>query len=215
MCSFWNDHHSLFVYYETIKRELNKNWEIYTSRLHWVVWGLSDMSGLPAMLRKTTFKLIFIGDSYSDTSEVLLEETKDHLSVLSRLCCNEDTPWCCNGEKLVGVENFPVDTGRCTGSRGMGFSSSNGRWHLQRSNSWHGQHDHHGDQPRDCLLTCLRDYRCASDGTDGTCLLTSHHFQEMMDEDFKKAYRETCLCRTYFNNRLFREDLQVVWERSA
>jgi hypothetical protein len=49
---------------------------------------------------------------------------------------------------LVGGDNFPFDTGRCTGPRGMGFSS-NGRWHLQRPNSWHGQHDHHGDQPGD------------------------------------------------------------------
>jgi hypothetical protein len=25
------------------------------------------------------------------------------------------------------------------------------------------------------LITCLRGCRCSSDGTDGTCLLTSHH----------------------------------------
>ncbi len=36
------------------------------------------------------------------------------------------------------------------------------------------------------LFTCLRDCRHASDGTDGTCLLTSHHLQEMMDEDLEK-----------------------------
>ena len=36
------------------------------------------------------------------------------------------------------------------------------------------------------LFTCLRGCRCASDGTDGTCLLTSHHLQEMMDEDLEK-----------------------------
>jgi hypothetical protein len=60
-----------------------------------------------------------------------------------------------NGEKLVGGENFPVDTGRCTGPRGMGFSSSNGRWHLQRSNDWHGQHDHHGAQPGDGLVSAV------------------------------------------------------------
>ncbi len=36
------------------------------------------------------------------------------------------------------------------------------------------------------LFTCLRGCRRASDGTDGTCLLTSHHLQEMMDEDLEK-----------------------------
>ncbi len=35
------------------------------------------------------------------------------------------------------------------------------------------------------LFTCLRGCRRASDGTDGTCLLTSHHLQEMMDEDLE------------------------------
>jgi hypothetical protein len=37
------------------------------------------------------------------------------------------------------------------------------------------------------LFTCLRDCRRASDGTDGTCLLTSHHLQEMIDEDLEKS----------------------------
>ena len=37
------------------------------------------------------------------------------------------------------------------------------------------------------LFTCLRGCRRASDGTkNGTCLLTSHHLQEMMDEDLEK-----------------------------
>jgi hypothetical protein len=36
------------------------------------------------------------------------------------------------------------------------------------------------------LFTCLRGCRRVSDGTDGTCLLTSHHLQEMMDEDLEK-----------------------------
>jgi hypothetical protein len=41
------------------------------------------------------------------------------------------------------------------------------------------------------LFTCLRGCRRASDGTDGTCLLTSHHFQETMDEDLEKRVIET------------------------
>ena len=45
-------------------------------------------------------------------------------------CCNREKSWCCNGENFVGEEKFPVDTGRCTGSHGMGFSPSNGRWKI-------------------------------------------------------------------------------------
>jgi len=42
------------------------------------------------------------------------------------------------------------------------------------------------------LFTCLRGCRRASDGTkNGTCLLTSHHLQEMMDEDLEKRAIET------------------------
>ncbi len=41
------------------------------------------------------------------------------------------------------------------------------------------------------LFTCLRGCRRASDGTDGTCLLTSHHLQEMMDEDLENRVIET------------------------
>jgi hypothetical protein len=41
------------------------------------------------------------------------------------------------------------------------------------------------------LFTCLRGCRRASDGTDGTCLLNSHHLQEMMDEDLEKRAIET------------------------
>jgi hypothetical protein len=36
------------------------------------------------------------------------------------------------------------------------------------------------------LFTCLRACSRTSDSTDGTCLLTSHHLQEMMDEDLEK-----------------------------
>ena len=74
----------------------------------------------------------------------------------------------------------------------MGFSSSNGRWHLQRTSYWHGQHDHHGAQPGDGLVcvfdrlqACIRGYRRYLPPDLTPCAL----LQEMrlkMDEDLEK-----------------------------
>ena len=63
------------------------------------------------------------------------------------------------------------------------------------------------------ILTCTKDTLWALFNEKHPNLLAAKQYFGVLDKEvwnLKKAYRETCLCRTCFNNRLFREGLAVV-----
>jgi hypothetical protein len=63
------------------------------------------------------------------------------------------------------------------------------------------------------ILTCSKDTLWAMFNEKYPNLLAAKQYFGVLDKEvwnLKKAYRETCLCRTCFNNRLFREGLAVV-----
>jgi len=70
-----------------------------------------------------------------------------------------------------------------------------------------------GNQTGSLILPCTKETLKAKFNDKHPNLLSSSQYDEVLAEEvwnLKQAYRETCLCRTCFNCRLYREAMGVV-----